>query len=133
MKVLRKRDHIIKKVKSRRYWQRTHKYGIVIPKSVDEALHITNKEMGTEFWTKALEKEMKIIEPAFQFRDDDVMLVGYQHILDCHMFFDVKISLERSARYVAGGHQTKPTKEVSFTSVLVTSDSIHLAFLVAAH
>jgi hypothetical protein len=48
MKVLWKRDCIIKKVKSR-YWQRTHKYGIVIPKSVDEALHI-DKEMGTEFW-----------------------------------------------------------------------------------
>jgi len=36
-KVLRKRDRIIRKVKSR-YWQRTHKYGVLVPKSVDEAL-----------------------------------------------------------------------------------------------
>jgi hypothetical protein len=35
-KVLCKRDHIIWKVKAR-YWQRTHKYGILVPKTVDEA------------------------------------------------------------------------------------------------
>jgi hypothetical protein len=35
--VLRKRDRIIKKVKLR-YWDRTHKYGILLPKSVEEAL-----------------------------------------------------------------------------------------------
>ena len=102
---------------------------IVVPKLVDEALRI-DKEMGTEFWTKAVEKEMKNIEPAFEFRDNDIMPVGYQHI-DCHMIFDVKITLERKARYVAGGHQTEPTKEVTFASV-VTRDSIRLAFLVAA-
>jgi hypothetical protein len=94
MKVLKKRDRIIRKVKSR-YWQRTHKYGIVVPKSVEEAL-CTDKETWTEFWTKAIEKEMKNIEPAFEFHDDDIMPVGYQHI-DCHMIFDVKITLERKA------------------------------------
>ena len=35
--VLRKQDRIIKKVKSR-YWARTHKYGVLLPKSVAEAL-----------------------------------------------------------------------------------------------
>jgi len=73
---------------------------------------------------------MKNIEPAFEFREDDAMPVGYQHI-DCHMIFDVKITLERKARYVAGGHQTEPTKDVTFASV-VTIDSIRIAFLVAA-
>ena len=34
--VLRKRDHIISKVNSK-YWGRTHKYGIEIPKSTDDA------------------------------------------------------------------------------------------------
>jgi hypothetical protein len=37
--VLRKCDRIIKKVKSR-YWDRTHKYGILLLKSVEEALWI---------------------------------------------------------------------------------------------
>jgi hypothetical protein len=126
--VLRKRDRIIKKVKSR-YWDRTHKYGILLPKSVEEALRI-DRETGTDFWQKAIEKEMKAIECAFEFKDDDQMPVGHQHI-DCHMVFDVKITLDRKARYVAGGHQTEPTKDVTFASV-VSRDSIRLAFLVAA-
>jgi hypothetical protein len=37
--VLRKRDQIIKKVQSR-YWDRMHKYGVLLPKSVDEVLRI---------------------------------------------------------------------------------------------
>jgi hypothetical protein len=126
--VLRKRDRIIKKVKSR-YWDRTHKYGILLPKSIEEALRI-DRETGTDFWRKAIEKEMKAIECAFEFKDDDKMPVGHQHI-DCHMVFDVKITLDRKARYVAGGHQTEPTKDVTFASV-VSRDSIRLAFLVAA-
>jgi hypothetical protein len=115
-------------VKSR-YWDRTHKYGILLPKSVEEALRI-DKETGTDFWQRAIEKEMQAIECAFEFKDDDQMPAGHQHI-DCHMVFDVKITLDRKARYVAGGHQTEPTKEVTFASV-VSRDSIRLGFLVAA-
>jgi hypothetical protein len=73
---------------------------------------------------------MKAIECAFEFRDDDKMPVGYQHI-DCHMVFDVKITLDRKARYIAGGHQTEPTKDVTFDSVM-SRDSISIAFTVAA-
>jgi ribosomal protein L12E/L44/L45/RPP1/RPP2 len=127
-KVLRKRDYIIWKVKAR-YWQQTHKYGILVPKTVDEALKIY-KETGTTFWAVAIEKEMKAIKPAFELKDNDVMPVGHLHI-DCHMVFDVKILLTRKARYVASGHQTEPTKDITFTSV-VSRDSIWIAFLVAA-
>jgi hypothetical protein len=41
------------------------------------------------------------------------------------------MTLERKARYVAGGHQTEPTKDITFASV-VSRDSIRIAFLVAA-
>ena len=126
--VLRKRDRIIKKVKSR-YWERTHKYGVLLPKTVAEALRL-DKESGTDFWQRAIEKEMKNISCAFEFPADDKAPVGYQKI-DCHMIFDVKMTLERKARYVAGGHQTEPTKDITFASV-VSRDSIRLAFLVAA-
>ena len=37
--VIRKRDRIIKKLKSK-YWSKTHKYGIRIPKTVAEAIEI---------------------------------------------------------------------------------------------
>ena len=41
------------------YWKCTHKFGILISKSVKEAL-LLDDEMGTDLWQKAIEKEMKI-------------------------------------------------------------------------
>ena len=46
--ILRKRDRIIKKVKSR-YWKHMHKYGIELPHNVASALKI-DKKTGTDFW-----------------------------------------------------------------------------------
>ena len=86
--------------------------------------------MGTNLWMEAIAKEMKAIDHAFEFRDDDVMPVGYQKI-DCHMVFDVMIIFDCKAWYMAGGHQTEPTKDMTFASV-VSRDSIWIAFLVAA-
>ena len=67
--VLKKRDRIICKVKSWS-WARTHKYGIILPQSVEEALRI-NWETGTDLWQKAMEKEMRAINCAFRFPDDN--------------------------------------------------------------
>lgn len=53
--VLRRRDRIIAKVKSK-YWKRTHKFGIQVPKSVREALEI-DRETGTDFGTKLSRKK----------------------------------------------------------------------------
>ena len=55
--VLRRRDYIIAKVKTR-YWKRTHKFGLEVPKTVERALQI-DQETGTTFWRSALDKEMK--------------------------------------------------------------------------
>ena len=62
-KTLRKRDRMISKVKSK-YWRTSHKFGIRIPKTVDEALRI-DRETGTDYWSKAIEKEMKNVRIAF--------------------------------------------------------------------
>jgi hypothetical protein len=53
--VFRKRNRIIEKLSKKKYWQRTHKYGIELPKSVAEALDI-NQRTGTTFWRDAIEK-----------------------------------------------------------------------------
>jgi hypothetical protein len=127
--VLRKRDRILAKVKSR-YWSRTHKFGIQMPKTVAEALGI-DKETGTDFWKKAIEKEMKNVIVAFEFKEDDVVPIGYKHI-DCHWVFDVKIGdLTRKARLVADGQQTEVPRESTYSSV-VSRDSVRIAFLLAA-
>ena len=128
MYTLRKRDRIIKKVKSR-YWTRTHKYGVEMPKSVKDAFEI-DRRTGTDFWKKAIEKEMKNVDCAFQFRDDDVVPPGYKKI-NCHMVFDIKSDLTRKARFVAGGHMTDPPKESTYSSV-VSRDSVRIAFTMAA-
>jgi hypothetical protein len=44
--VLKKRAHIIGKVKSK-YWQRTHKFGIRVPKTIKEALRVDAENGNT--------------------------------------------------------------------------------------
>lgn len=62
--VLSRRNRIIRKVKSK-YWRTTHKFGIQIPKTVEEAYEI-DRITGTDFWMKAIEKEMANVRVAFE-------------------------------------------------------------------
>ena len=50
-------DMIISKVKPK-YWCTSHKFGISIPKTIDKVYKI-ERQPGTEFWTKAIVKEME--------------------------------------------------------------------------
>ena len=86
---LRKRDCIISKVKSK-YWVRTHKYGIQIPKSVKEAIEI-DQENGNTLWWDALMLEMKNVRPAFEVFDGsmDKIPIGFTQI-ECHVIWDIK-------------------------------------------
>jgi hypothetical protein len=86
-----------------RYWKKMHKFGIQIPKTIQEALHI-DQETGTDFWCLAIKKEMKNVMPAFKILDEDANApIGYKWI-PCHMIFDVKMDFTCKARFVAGGH-----------------------------
>jgi hypothetical protein len=119
----------LKKSKTK-YWHRSHKYGIELPKSVKEALAIDAKT-GTTFWRDAIKKEMKNVSPAFQFIDGDILPVGYKHI-PCHMIFDIKmVGLVCKAHFVAGGHLTDPPMESVYSSV-VMRESVRIMFLIAA-
>eukprot|EP00804_Cyclotella_cryptica_P013817 CCRYP_019427-RA/>CCRYP_019427-RA protein AED:0.38 eAED:0.39 QI:0/0/0/1/0/0/3/0/267 len=71
--VLKKRDRIVSLVKRRsaRYHKRTHKYGIELPKTVEEAYAI-DRATGTTFWHDAIEKEMKNVRVAFDVLADGV-------------------------------------------------------------
>jgi hypothetical protein len=100
-----------------RYWKKTHKFGIELPKSISEALKVNRDTGTTDFWRKAVDKEMKNVMPAFKFRDDNQVPVGFKHI-DCHMMFDVKFDLTWKARYVAGGHQMDTPKDMVHASVI---------------
>lgn len=128
---IKKKARIISKLKSK-YWSRTHKYGIRVPKSVPEAIQIDN-ENGNTLWWDALMKEMKNVRPAFEeFEGTADKLVGYQKIR-CHIVWDVKLgeNFRRKARLVAGGHTTDTPTSLTYSSV-VSRDSVRIALTIAA-
>jgi hypothetical protein len=132
--VLRKRNRIVAKVK--RYWQTTNKFGIRLPKTVAEALAIDD-QTGTDFWRKALGKEMNKVKVAWTAANGvspkqactgkEPSMIRYQEIR-CHLIFDVKIDFTRKARFIAGVHTTDTPGSITFLSV-VSRDSVQLAFL----
>jgi hypothetical protein len=77
--VLKKRERIIKKVKSS-YWAKTHKYGFEVPKTHLDCIHIDKESKDTQ-WQDAVKKEMKTARPAFEIHEGEIKaLVGYQQI-----------------------------------------------------
>ena len=129
--VIKKRNRIIAKTKSK-YWTRTHKFGIRLPHSVEEALAI-DRENGDTLWWDAICKEMKNVRVAFEEYDGDVKdLVGYKK-LDMHMIFDIKMgeNFRRKARLVADGHKTATPASITYSSV-VSRDSVRIALTIAA-
>jgi len=136
--VMKHKHRIIAKVKSR-YWTTTHKYGVKLPHSVEEALEI-DRLTGTDYWAKAIAKENKKVKVSWhalhhltpeQVRTGQAHeLIGYQEI-KCHMVFDVKMDFTRKARFVAQGNRTDTPASITYSSV-VSRDSVRLAFLIAA-
>ena len=134
---MKSRYLIVPKMKSR-YLRTTHKFGIKVPKTVQEALAI-DEETGTDFWRRAIEKEMRKVRVAWKPMDGITPKqvctgkvkdrIGFQEIT-CHVTFDVKMDFTRKARFVAGGHLTEAPGSITYSSV-VSRDSIQLAFLIA--
>ena len=127
--VIKKRDRIISKIKSR-YLKRTHKFGIEVPTSVKRAYAI-DRENGNNFWKDAILKEMKNNKIAFNIlKEDEKVPIGHKQIR-CHLIFDVKMDFTRKARYVAGGHMTDPPASITYSSA-VSRESVRIALLIAA-
>ena len=127
---MKKRNMIISKLKCK-YWERTHKYGIRIPKSIQEAREL-DRQNSNNLWMDSVRLEMSNVKVAFEeYNGNPSELIGYQEI-KCHMVFDVKLSenFRRKAQYVAGGHTTKPPAAVTYSSV-VSRDSVRIALLIA--
>ena len=76
-----------------KYWSRTHKFGIQIPKTVEEAIRL-DQENGDTLWWDAILKEMKNVRIAFEVYDGDIQELvknkGFTKI-DYHMIFDIKM------------------------------------------
>ena len=128
---LKKEKRILSKLKSK-YWERTHKYGIQIPKTVEEAYAIDALN-GNKLWTNAIREEMRKIKGAIRVHDGaPEELIGFQQITG-HLIFDIKLGegFRRKARFVGDGHKTKPPSSVTYSSV-VSRDSVRIMLMVAA-
>lgn len=121
-----------------KYRRTTHKYGVQLPKTTEEALQL-DRANGNNYLEKAIKKEMSKVRVAYKPTDnrpEDVRagkasdMVGYQEIT-CHMVFDVNMDFTRKARFVANGSKTKAPLSITYLSV-VARDSVRLAFLIAA-
>ena len=68
--------------------------------------------------------------PAFEFLDTNE-IPKFHKLINCHLVFDIKLSnLAHKAWVVAGGHQTDPPKDTTYSSVM-SRDSIWITFLAA--
>jgi hypothetical protein len=131
--VLRKRDHIISLVRkcNLRYLKRTHKFGILLPKTVNKVLALDRKN-GNTFWADVIAKEMKDMCAAFKILlDGQSVPIGYQKI-PCHMIFDIKMEdFGCKAIVVAGGHTTKAPATITYANV-VSRETVRIALLMAS-
>ena len=90
--VLKKRAGIIPLVKQRseRYLKRNNKYGINLPRTVEEA-QIIDKANGNTLWCYAIAKEMKNIKVAFKILYDDESVPRNHQFVKCNMIFDTRM------------------------------------------
>ena len=119
-------------MKSSKHWERTHKYGVRVPRNVKEALEI-DAENGNTLWADAIKLEMKNNIVAFEEYDSRIeYLVAYEQISG-HLIFDVKLSenFRRKVRFVADGHLEETLASMTYSTV-VYRDSVRILLLAAA-
>jgi hypothetical protein len=126
---LKKRDRIVSAVTSRAR-KVTHKYGVEIPRTVREALEL-DKKNGNTFWRDAINKEMGNLIVAFDILEHDEKLPKGYSLASGHMVFDVRMTLERKARWVKDGHKT-PDPAWSTYAGVVSRETVRIALTYAA-
>jgi hypothetical protein len=127
--VLNEHRRVISAVKTR-YLKRNQKFGIDIPRFVEEVLAI-DKETNTTYWADAIENEMRNNRIAFHFLEPGEKAPPGYTFIKCHMNFELKMDFTRKACFVAGGHMADPPVIMTYSSV-VSRDSVRIGFLLAA-
>lgn len=126
---LRKKHQIISAIKTR-VRKVTHKYGVQLPTSVEDAKRL-DSENGNNLWMKALAKEINEIGVAIDIQDNGVRAPPGWSKITGHLIWDVKMDLTRKARWVLDGHKMPDPLYSQFAGV-VTRESVRIAFLYAA-
>ena len=114
-----------------RYWKRTHKFGIELPKTWDDCLRL-DKQNGNTTWQDAVAKELKVVKIVFDVLEDGTKVPKRYTNIKCHLVFDVKMEdFRQKARLVAGGNTTKTPGCTTYASV-VSCETVRLALMLAS-
>ena len=90
--MLKKRDRIIVSVRKlkTRYLKKSHKFGIELPKTGEQALALDAKNSNT-LWADAISKELKGVRVTFKILPNGKKVpIDHQFML-CHMVFNIKM------------------------------------------
>ena len=126
---LGKRDRIVSAVNAR-LCNKTHKYGVELPRSVEHAYRL-DEQGGQTLWREAIRKEMRNVLVAFDILNEGDKVPAHLKELGVHLVFDVKMDMTRKARLVADGHKT-PDPEMCTYAGVVSRETIRIAFTYAA-
>ena len=105
-----------------------HKFGLRVLDTVKEAMEIDGVN-GNTLWQDAIEKEMQNVYVAFHIRTDSQVPRGYK-LIPHYIIFEIKMDFTRKARLLAGGHNTGPPAQLTYSS-MVSHDSVWIGFLIA--
>jgi hypothetical protein len=115
---VQKKRNIIIAAMTKRYHKRTHKFGIQVPKTWDEAVKL-DEENGNTLWQDAIRKEMNNVRIAFKVLNGEEAIPPTYQEIRCHMIFDVNMEdFRREAWFVAGGHTTDAPHVMTYASVV---------------
>ena len=110
----------------------SHKYGVEFPTLIEHSYRI-DKINGNHLWRDAINREMEHLKVAFDIlHKGQTPPQGYTKASG-HLVFDVRMTLERKARWVKDGHRTpEPEPETSTFADVVSRDCIRIAFTYAS-
>ena len=131
--VLKKRDRIVASIKKwqTRYIKKNHKFGMELPKNMEQALAPDAKN-GNTLLADAVSKEMEKVRVAFEVLPDRKPVPIGSQFVQCHVVFDNKMDDFRcKARLVAVGSIPKAPATITYASI-VSTDTVRIAFMVAA-
>ena len=110
------------------------KYGIQIPKTVQQAFQL-DMENGNQLWNQAIKKEMEALHNAgvWEYHPPHFKHTSDYQFAPLRIIFDVKKDdLRRKARMVAGGHKVDATMWEAYAST-VEGISIRLLMTIGLH
>ena len=108
----------------------THKYGIEIPHTIDEAFKL-DKKSKDKFQCDAVNKETKNLKVAFDILPKGKSTSQTYYKASNHIIFDIRMIMERKVRWVKDSNRTPKPGWLTYVGV-VSRESVRIAFKYAS-